>query len=94
MSITNGLIPQYALRQGAGVATKADAKTIIFKGKMKVDRAKFKALLKKRPMFFCIQDGVVKPNKKAEAGLKKFFETYFPRPAPWEKPEQQKPKKG
>ncbi len=88
MSITNGLIPQYALKHGAGVAVKnADSMTISFKGKPSHVQARIAALGERKPMFFCVKDiSTTKANKVADAALRKFLEACFPNPAPWEHP--------
>jgi hypothetical protein len=86
LSITNGLIPQYALRLDVGEEARVDYMTLSFKGKMDQDSLKFNAVLERKPMFFCVQDGSDRTNEDAEACLKQFLETYYPDPAPWEKP--------
>lgn len=85
ISLTNGLIPQYALRLNIGEVCQADTVTFCFQGKKSKDEPKLNALLKQKPMFFCIQDIAEKTNQVSEAYLKKFFESYYPIPAPWEK---------
>jgi hypothetical protein len=93
VTITNGLIPHYAVHLEEAEVVAPDAVTFSFKAEPKEDRKGLKALLKKRPMFFCIQDTAGKTNKAAEKCLKKFFEAYFPNKAPWEKEVTKKRKK-
>ena len=85
MSIVNGLIPQYALHHGAAVKANADLITVSFGRRLTKDKAKLAALLAKKPMFFCLQETGTKTKKSTDTALRRFFETYFPNPAPWEK---------
>jgi len=41
-------------------------------------------LLERRPLFFCVQDEADKAERETEKTLTRFFEAYFPVPAPWE----------
>ena len=85
LSITNGLIPQYALRLGVAEESKTSTVTFSFRGKENIDKAGLDALYQKKPTFFCIQDSAEKVDSAAEDCLNNFFETYYPNPAPWEK---------
>ena len=70
-----------------GVAEEAQTETVTFSfhGKESVDKVGLDALLRKKPTFFCIQDSAEKADMASEECLRKFFESYYPNPAPWEK---------
>lgn len=92
MSLANGLIPMYALRQGAGVAEKPDFFTVVLTGKVKKDASTQKKLLARNPKFFCVQSSVSKSKETNQKTLHKILQQLFPNPAPWEKSEQKKHK--
>lgn len=85
VTITNGLIPHYALHINEAEVVAADSITFLFRAESDNDQKGLKTILKKRPMFFCIQDSAEKTSKASERYLRKFFEKYFPQKAPWEK---------
>lgn len=85
VTITNGLIPHYAVYINEAEVVAADSVTVSFKANPKSDQEGLRTILKTRPMFFCIQDSAAKTDKASEKRLKRFLQTYFPKKAPWEK---------
>jgi hypothetical protein len=84
-TITNGLIPFAALHLREAVKADENYVTCRYEADPERDVKKLRQILKDRPLFFCIQDGVERSRADVST-LQDFFTSYFPIPAPWEKP--------
>ncbi|WP_067533774.1 stealth family protein [Nocardia crassostreae] len=89
ISVTNSLYHYYALLTGRAVPQEAakmrDVDTTMYTGLALLD-----GLAKRRNVdFFCLNDGSFPEVPEAERvrAVSEFLETYFPEPAPWEKPD-------
>ncbi|MFA5710459.1 MAG: stealth family protein [Mycolicibacterium sp.] len=89
ISVTNSLYHYYALLSGRAVVQHG-AQARYIDSTTKAGLREMKALLKHRSVdFFCLNDDAdeeVSPRKRAKA-MTKFLRSYFPIPAPWERPD-------
>ncbi|CAJ1500981.1 stealth family protein [[Mycobacterium] burgundiense] len=89
ISVTNSLYHYYALLSGRAVVQQG-AQTRYVDTTAKAGLREMKTLLKQRSVdFFCLNDDAdeeVSPRKRAKA-MTKFLRSYFPIPAPWERPD-------
>ncbi|WP_433563132.1 stealth family protein [Nocardia sp. CA-151230] len=89
ISVTNSLYHYYALLTGRAVPQEA-AKMRYVDTTMYTGLALLDGLSKRRNVdFFCLNDGSFPEVPEAERvrAVSEFLETYFPDPAPWEKPD-------
>lgn len=83
-TITNGIIPFLSLEKNLGALAATTRITVGYgKDALQNDDVLQNVLLKK-PCFFCIQDSSISEDSQAATILHRFFEAYFPNPAPWE----------
>ncbi|MFB7722395.1 stealth family protein [Nocardia sp. NPDC056100] len=89
ISVTNSLYHYYALLTGRAVPQEA-AKMRYVDTTMYTGLALLEGLARRRNVdFFCLNDGSFPEVPEAERvrAVSEFLETYFPEPAPWEKPD-------
>lgn len=89
ISVTNSLYHYYALLTGRAVPQES-AKVRYVDTTLYTGLALLDGLLRRRNVdFFCLNDGSFPEVPEAERvrAVSEFLETYFPEPAPWEKPE-------
>ena len=84
-TITNGLVQYYAHYTNQSEKSQITNHTVWFGSDYKRNIYQLMDLIKKRYKTFCIEDTDSKDMEMNELALKQFFETYFPKPAPWEK---------
>ena len=84
-TLTNGLIPYFAIYTGQGIAAEITNKTIWFGANFKRNVSELLELTQKKYKTFCINDSQSTDNELYDTVLKQFLEFYFPEPAPWEK---------
>ncbi len=84
-TLTNGLIPYFAMYTGRGVAADIANKTVWFGANFKRNVAEFLDIVKKRHKTFCIEDSQPTEDEYYNVLLSQFLEYYFPVAAPWEK---------
>lgn len=84
-ALTNGFIPYAAYYYGnADLVKEVSCRNLRLYGDPEHDIATMRRTLKQQPRFFCVQDCQEGENPRTDRALKKFFESYFPEPAPWE----------
>ena len=82
-TMTNGIIPNYAIESGYAVPSSFSY-VYTFCGKNPgKDFRRLQEILEQKPFSFCIQDSGDLPASREV--LTWFLEQYFPTPAPWEK---------
>lgn len=89
ISVTNSLYHYYALLTGRAVPQEA-AKVRYVDTTLYTGLAHLDGLAKRRNVdFFCLNDGSFPevPEVERVRAVSEFLETYFPEPAPWEKPD-------
>lgn len=83
-TITNGLIPICGIHLQRAYPCSTTSIMYSFRGELEHDKQGFQKILKRQPVFFCIEDASEKKIPNAERCLAAFFEKYFPNKAPWE----------
>lgn len=89
ISVTNSLYHYYALLTGRAVPQEA-AKVRYVDTTLYTGLAFLDGLLRRRNVdFFCLNDGSFPevPETERVRAVSEFLDTYYPEPAPWEKPE-------
>jgi hypothetical protein len=86
-TMTNGLIQYFALYTKRARLKKGDSIIIRFTEYVNYNLTQYNNFLKEKYKFLCIEDIAKKENDEADLGLYNFLEYLFPKPAPWEKPD-------
>jgi len=83
---TSCLIQYVGLYTERAQASKTTFHDFPFRASSYCNRRHMDTIITKRPTFFCVQDLTPREaSAEATGALSRFFEEYFPTPAPWEK---------
>ena len=83
-TMTNGLIPYYAIYTKKAKLTKTPALMVRIGPNVEKNAKRFEKIRKNTYKFFCMEDVAVEDNDAADCQLHEFFESYFPQIASWE----------